>query len=217
MENLRELFVHELKDMLGAEESIVPALEKLIQQSTVRELKRAFREHLAETRGQIRRLKQVFRCIGMKPESETCPGIEGILKEKRVLDREKPEAQLRDFINMSAPQKVERYEITAYEGLIEMARSLRCGREVVGLLSETLAEEENALQTLKGLAQQFDAQSIIAGSKVEDEEMIEARGVRGVRGGTAGRGQRMQRGGRAVGRRVDTRRSVRGGRTSARR
>jgi ferritin-like metal-binding protein YciE len=50
---------------------------------------------------------------------------------------------------------VERYEITAYETLIDMAEKLGM-TDVVELLEQTLQEEEMALNKLKTIASEFD-------------------------------------------------------------
>jgi ferritin-like metal-binding protein YciE len=89
--------------------------------------------------------------MGQKPEAETCPGIEGLIKEKKTFMREKPSDELVEFFNIGAGQKVERYEITSYESLIDMADKLGM-TDAVQLLEETLQEEEAALNKLKMIA-----------------------------------------------------------------
>jgi len=70
-----------------------------------------------------------------KPTRETCPGIDGLLKEKKAFAKEKPSDEILDFYNLGAAQKTERYEITAYENLIDMADAL--GRSAVVTQLET--------------------------------------------------------------------------------
>lgn len=50
--------------------------------------------------------------------------LTGLLKEKKAFAKEKPSDEILDFYNLGAAQKTERYEITAYETLIEMAGAL---------------------------------------------------------------------------------------------
>ena len=69
--------------------------------------------------------------------------------------REKPSGELLEFYNIGAAQKVERYEITAYEGLVDMAEKLGM-TDVVDLLEQNLQEEEMALNKLKAIASEFD-------------------------------------------------------------
>src|SRR4029434_1258071 len=124
MESIEELCEHELKDILGGEQALVDALEQMAQESSDREIKKAYTQHRKETQGQIKRLEKIFKALGRKPEAGTCPGIEGLIKEKKVFMREKPTEELLEFYNLGAGQKAERYEITAYENLIDMADKL---------------------------------------------------------------------------------------------
>ena len=155
MESIEELFEHELKDMLGGEQSLLDALEQMAQETSDREIRKAYTQHRKETQGQIKRLEKIFKSLGQKAEAETCPGIEGLIKEKKVFMREKPTEELLEFFNIGAAQKVERYEITAYENLIDMADKLGMSA-AVELLEQNLQEEEAALNKLKSIASEFD-------------------------------------------------------------
>ena len=172
MESIEELFEHELKDMLGAERSLLDALEQMASESSDRDIKKAYTQHRKETQGQIKRLEKIFKALGRKPEAETCPGIEGLIKEKKVFMREKPTEELLEFYNLGAGQKAERYEITAYENLIDMADKLGMP-DAVELLEENLQEEEAALNKLKTIVSEFDVAE--AEDSEETEETISSR------------------------------------------
>ena len=165
MHTIEELFEHELKDIYSAEHSLLDALEQMAAESSDREIKKGYTQHRKETQGQIKRLEKVFKMLGQKPQAETCPGMEGLIKEKKVFMREKPSPELLEFYNIGAAQKVERYEITAYESLIDMAEKLGMG-DAVELLEQNLQEEEMTLNKLKAIASEFDVAE-------EDEEMEE--------------------------------------------
>ena len=107
MHTIEELFEHELKDIYGAEHSLLDALEQMAGESADREIKKAYVQHRKETQGQIKRLDRIFKTLGQKPEPETCPGVEGLIKEKKVFMREKPSGELLEFYNIGAAQKVE--------------------------------------------------------------------------------------------------------------
>lgn len=155
MQTIEELFEHELRDIYSAEHLLLDALEQMAGESTDREIKKAYALHRKETQGQIKRLEKIFKSLGRLPEARTCPGIEGLIKEKKVFMREKPSDELLEFFNIGAGQKAERYEITAYETLIDMADKLAM-TDVVELLEQNLQEEEAALNTLKMIASEFD-------------------------------------------------------------
>ena len=164
MQTIEELFEHELQDIYSAEQSLLDALEQMANESSDREIKRGFTQHRRETQAQIKRLDKIYKALGQKPKASTCPGMEGLIKEKKAFMREKPSDELLEFYNVGAAQKVERYEITAYEGLIDMAEKLGM-TEVVDLLEHNLQEEEMTLNRLKAIASEFDV------AEEFDEEM----------------------------------------------
>jgi ferritin-like metal-binding protein YciE len=168
VESIEELFEHELKDILGGEQALIDALEQMAQESSDRDIKKAYMQHRKETQGQIKRIEKIFRLLGQKPEAESCPGIEGLIKEKKAFMREKPTEELLEFFNVGAAQKVERYEITSYESLIDMADKLGL-TDAVELLEENLQEEEAALNKLKAIASEFDVADEGESEQTEEE------------------------------------------------
>jgi len=79
--------------------------------------------------------------------------MEGILKEgdSIVEDTEKGTAT-RDVGLIMAAQKVEHYEIATYGSLIQVAKTIGHD-DIASLLSQTIAEEKEADQTLTGVAE----------------------------------------------------------------
>ena len=159
MQSIQELFEHELKDIYGGEQQLLDALEQMAQETDDRDMRRIYTQHRRETQAQIKRLEKIFKMIGRKPQAETCAGIQGLIKEKKLLMRQKPSPELLEFFNVGAGQKVERYEITAYENLIDMADKLGIP-DAVELLEQSLFEEEAALGKLKVLASEFDVTEV---------------------------------------------------------
>jgi len=171
MSTIEELFEHELKDIYGAETSILAALEQMAGESSDREIKKGFQQHRKETQGQLKRIEKIFKMLGQKAEAETCPGLEGLIKEKKAFMKERPSEDLLEFYNVGAAQKVERYEITAYENLIDMADKLGLAA-AVELLEQNLQEEEATLNKLKAIASEFD---VSEGATEEEEETVTSR------------------------------------------
>ncbi len=158
--SLNDLFVHLLKDIYYAEKQIVKALPDMAAKASSDDLRAAFEEHLAETRQQISRLEDVFSLVGEDARGETCPAIEGILKEAREMMGEIDDARTLDAAMIAAAQAVEHYEITRYGTMITYADQLGLG-EAVTILRETLAEEENADAKLTHLAEsKLNAQAL---------------------------------------------------------
>ena len=81
LENPRELFVHELSDIMSAEHIILKMLPELEKEALHPDVKAAFKEHRAETEGQIKRLDEVFKLLGETPEQTTCHAAVGLKQE----------------------------------------------------------------------------------------------------------------------------------------
>lgn len=152
--SLEDLFKHELKDIYTGEHLLMDALEKLERESTMPELAEAFAKHREETAGHIERLEAVGESIGEELETEECPGVEGLLDEKKTFMEKRPTKEIVQVFNIGAGQKSERYEITAYEGLIHLAEKLRLTMAVADLKSN-LEEEEAALEMLKKIEEKM--------------------------------------------------------------
>ncbi|SDG20378.1 ferritin-like domain-containing protein [Pelagibacterium luteolum] len=141
--SLQDLFVHTLKDVYFAENLLVKKLPVMAKEAGAAPLKKAFEAHLEETKTHVRRLDEIFKILGEKPEAEECPAIEGIIEEAEELLGEITNAKTKDAALIASAQAVEHYEITRYGTLVSWAKEL--GHEqVLGHLRETLAEEKDA-------------------------------------------------------------------------
>src|ERR1700712_5769492 len=78
---LLEFFQGEIKDIYWAEKQLVKTLPKMAKAATSPELKEAFTNHLAETKGHVERLDQVFELLGVRPQAKKCEAMDGITKE----------------------------------------------------------------------------------------------------------------------------------------
>ncbi len=150
----RELFVHELADMMSAEQQILKALPELQQEAQHAELKRAFKEHETETKGQIKNLQQVFKQLGEQPEETTCFGMQGLVQEHHALHEEDPSPEMLERANLSAAAKTEQYEIVAYAGLIQLAKELG-EKDSAKLLQENLDQEQAMAKRVAALTKEI--------------------------------------------------------------
>ena len=118
------------------------------------ELQDAFTEHLAQTRGQVERLDDVFKLLGESPGRKKCVGMEGLLEEgKELIDKKKEsDPAALDAALIGAAQKVEHYEIAAY-GTARTHAQILGNKDVANLLQETLDEEGETDKRLTELAQ----------------------------------------------------------------
>jgi ferritin-like metal-binding protein YciE len=154
MDNARELFEHELRDMYDAEKKLVNALKTMANKCHNEELVQAFERHRKVTQEQAARLEEVFGMIGRKPRREPCVGINGLIEEFSKFVQEKPAPLVLDVFATGAAEKVEHYEICAYESLIQLGDHLRVP-EAVELFRTTLAEEQETAEELKAMAQKL--------------------------------------------------------------
>ena len=137
---LRDVLLDELRDMYSVENQLVKALPKLAKGANNPKLKTLFSAHLAETKGQVERLKQVFEHLEEKPTGEHCNGMEGIIEEgKDALEKDEKGASF-DSGLIGAALRTEHYEVAGYETCISMATTLGMPK-VVTLLKANLKEE----------------------------------------------------------------------------
>jgi ferritin-like metal-binding protein YciE len=152
IKSLNDLFMHGLQDLYYAENQIMKSLPDMIEKATNAQLRAGFEKHLAETEGQVHRLRQVFELLDADPKGDKCPAIEGILREGRDLMSEIGDEDVMNVGLIAAAQAVEHYEITRYGALIAWATEL--GRtDVVPHLKASLAEEKATDQKLTQMAE----------------------------------------------------------------
>jgi ferritin-like metal-binding protein YciE len=150
--SLREHLVEELNDLLNAEEQLTEALPLMAESATSRELRTAFRSHLAETKQHLKRVTQALRQLGERATGNTCEAMEGLLEEGQALMNATEAGALRDAMMITAAQKVEHYEIASY-GTVRTYAQVIGERGVAKLLQQTLKEEHAADRKLTTIAQ----------------------------------------------------------------
>jgi len=166
LENPRDLFVHELSDILSAEHIILKMLPELEKEALHPDVKAAFKEHRVETEGQIKRLEEVFKLLGVGPEETTCHAAEGLKQEHEALHEEQPSPQILEMGNLGGAAKTEHYEIASYTLVTQMARDLG-ERNVVALLKENLDEEKAMAKRVEGLAKELGKEAKAAAKEAE--------------------------------------------------
>jgi ferritin-like metal-binding protein YciE len=151
LQSLNDLFVEQLQDLYSAETQLVEALPKMAEAASTEELRDAFEQHLAETREHVTRLEEVLSTIGEKPGSETCKGMQGLIKEGQEVLKMKGDALVIDAALIAAAQRVEHYEIAGYGTVKTLADHLDLG-DAKGVLDDTLDEEAKADKLLTKIA-----------------------------------------------------------------
>ena len=169
LDNLRALYIDELKDLYSAENQLVKALPKMAKAAAAPELREAFENHLQETKGQVDRLEQIFESLEGSPKGKKCAGMEGLIEEGKEIISEHDKSSVRDAALICAAQKVEHYEIAAY-GCARTFAQLLGMEEAVQLLQETLDEEGNTDKKLTELAETIiNVEAEQEGEEVEED------------------------------------------------
>ena len=155
MTDPRELFLHELGDLLYAENVLVKALPKLADEATDDKLRAGFEAHLEETKQHVKNVEKAFSKLGEKPSAEKCPAIDGIKAEHdKFMAEEDPSPDICNAFLTGAGSRAEHYEIAAYNGAITLANGLG-EDDVVELLKKNLADEQKALEKLETVAERL--------------------------------------------------------------
>lgn len=156
-ENLKELFVEEVRDIYDAEKQLVKALPKMAKAAESAELRGAFEEHLEITRAHVGRLEEVFKLLGVAARGKTCEGMKGLIEEGQEA-MEEMEGTVLDAALIASAQKVEHYEIATYGTLATFAEVLGM-EDAKDLLGQTLDEEKEADEKLTEIAGQINPEA----------------------------------------------------------
>src|SRR6202167_4243067 len=158
IQDLRTLYVSNLKKALDMEQKITKALPDLIEKSTDPELTTAFQTHLEETRGHVTMVDSLLqRNIG-ESKTETCKVINGLTTEASDTITDVTDSSIRDIALIGAAQQVEHHEIAVYG-------TLRRWAEILGLPEDTMVleaieeEEAHADELLSGIAERVNFQA----------------------------------------------------------
>lgn len=150
---LEDFFMDALKDIYWAEKALTKALPKMSRAATSRELKKAFDQHLEVTRKQIGRLEKVFQQMGKKAQGKKCEAMQGLIEESEtVMSDTREDSFTRDAALIISAQKVEHYEIAAYGGLVQLAKTMN-KKGIGNTLAVTLGEEKRTDELLTKIAE----------------------------------------------------------------
>lgn len=170
---LEDFFVDALKDIYWAEKALTKALPKMSRNATSKELKKAFDDHLAETKKQVERLEQVFNKIGKKAQAKKCEAMSGLVAEaEEIIHETKDDTATRDAALIISAQKAEHYEIATYGGLVQLAKTLN-KPDVAKILETTLNEEKKADDLLTKIAEKGGVNSEASGEPSEKSSIKE--------------------------------------------
>lgn len=163
-DSLRDLYVKELQDLYSAEHQLLKALPKLAKAASSAALRDAFQAHLKETEGQVKRLEQVFRGLGLTPKQSKCKAMAGLIAEGDEWMGEHAKPGVMDAGLIAAAQRVEHYEMAGY-GCVRTYAKLLGDSKGAALLQATLDEEGSADKKLTQLSKRINVQAEAGGKQ----------------------------------------------------
>jgi ferritin-like metal-binding protein YciE len=161
-DDLRELYIAELRDLYDAENQLIKALPKMAEAAVSPQLRSGFEEHLEQTRGHARRIEEIFNEMGEQTKGKKCKGMKGLVSEGEDLMGDF-EGEALDAALISAAQRVEHYEISAY-GTVRTFANILGDQEAANLLEQTLEEEKETDRKLTELAKNINVEAAAPGT-----------------------------------------------------
>jgi ferritin-like metal-binding protein YciE len=174
---LKELYVEELKDLYSAENQLVKAIPKMAKAATSEDLRAGFEEHLEQTKEHVARLERIFKALGESPKGKTCKGMQGLISEGSEMIEEDPEPEMLDAGLISAAQRVEHYEMAGY-GCVATYAELLGENEAAQLLRTTLEEERETDEKLTELSKEINVEAAEAGAEGGKKQALKSRTAR---------------------------------------
>lgn len=151
LETTEDVLIEQIADLQSAEDQLIQALPKMASAASNADLRKAFEEHLEQTRGHAERLSRVSGMIPSGVPTEECEGMKGLLQEGEEILAAQGSPDAKDAALIAAAQRVEHYEIAAYGTARTLAKELDMG-DAHDLLEQTLDEEKMADELLNRIA-----------------------------------------------------------------
>jgi ferritin-like metal-binding protein YciE len=151
IEDLRTLYIANLKKALDMEQKITKALPTMIEESTDPQLATAFRNHLTETQGHVAKVESLLRDATGDSGTATCKAISALIKEAEDSIEDAGDESIRDIALIASAQQVEHHEMAVY-GTLRTWAELLGETEAADILESILEEEKNADELLSTIS-----------------------------------------------------------------
>jgi ferritin-like metal-binding protein YciE len=159
IEDLRSLYISDLRKALDMEQKITKALPDLIEAATDEELAEAFRTHLIETENHVRLVESLLNLNAGDTGTETCKVIDGLISEASDTITDVTEFSIRNISLIGTAQQVEHHEIAVYGTLRRWAELLGLDSDVA-VLESIEADEENADELLSEISERVNVEAV---------------------------------------------------------
>lgn len=148
IETLRDFYIEELRDLYSAEKQMLKELPRMVNSATSEELRKAFENHIGETRVHVERLELIFEGLETDADGHHCRAMEGILAEVEAVFLSAMPDAVKDAALIATAQRIEHYEMAGYG----YARILG-QNEAMTLLNESLQDEGDEDKRLTAIAE----------------------------------------------------------------
>lgn len=150
---LTDLLHIKLKALYDIEQQLVKTLPAMVEHSTDKELKKAFKTHLAETKIHVKRIEQAFKLLGKKPTKTKVEAIRGLIEDANWVIKNIHGPEAKDAALIATAAYIGHYEMAGYMSAIDWA--VEMGElSVADLLRETISEEIQADELLAAIGEE---------------------------------------------------------------
>jgi ferritin-like metal-binding protein YciE len=160
IEDLRTLYIANLKKALDMEQKITKALPTMIEKSTDPQLVTAFRNHLTETQGHVAKVERILRAATGDASTSTCKAISALVTEAEDNIKDASDLSIRDITLIASAQQVEHHEMAVY-GTLRSWAELLGDDEAADVLDGILDEEKNADELLSTISDSVNTTGVV--------------------------------------------------------
>jgi ferritin-like metal-binding protein YciE len=160
IEDLRTLYIANLKKALDMEQKITKALPTMIEKSTDPQLATAFRTHLTETQGHVAKVESILRAATGNADASTCKAISALVTEAEDNIKDAADLSIRDITLIASAQQVEHHEMAVY-GTLRSWAELLGDDEAADILEGILDEEKNADEILSTISDSVNTTGVV--------------------------------------------------------
>ena len=100
--SLKDVLQEQLEDLHSAETQLIAALPKMAQAAHHDQLREAFENHLEETKGHLKRVKEALSEIGVGTPTEVCMGMKGLITEGEEMIQTEGDPNVKDVALIGA-------------------------------------------------------------------------------------------------------------------
>jgi ferritin-like metal-binding protein YciE len=149
---LRDLYAAELHDLMNAEPQILQELPTMAARATSQRLRRAFEDHLAETKVHIDRLRLLIEQLNEPVHGVPGGAVAALIEDNRRRSGNAERGEILDAALIAAAQRIEHFEMASYGCARSYAEALG-DYDAARILQQTLDEEGHMDHELTRIAE----------------------------------------------------------------